>query len=383
MVSAMNAGSRQWLFTQRAVRAAASAILAWSFAGNAYALSCSNSSPASRMREVEVVVIGRVVQFESASYASISKSATFQQNEEPKWEWEINKYPSFRVTIQVLVNIKGDRDTYDVLIPFFPSNSVEMLSLHHFRQHLADEPWLFYISRRGGVYEGAPSELRAEVTRLNSDHPEFFTLMGACSHNAALRTINVHQFEELRTLSQRWIVERKMSEAQLTDSRAFPAAWHVKVRVDPYSGALKSLLLFLEGLGLIIALLDFTGWSKRLQDGIDHYRFRYFFWFLNKKPEQRFDKIIQVLWFPAFGLLVAVVYGLITGGIWWFKTAMLRWGITFAPFLVLYVCPPLVYNLLLTINRSPYKAVGFASLVIALSSFILQRITAGANFHAY
>ena len=136
----------------------------------------------------------------------------------------------------------------------------------------------------------------------------------------------------------------------------------------------------MQARGLIIALLDFTGWSKRLQDGIDHHRLRFFFWLLNKKHEQLADRIIQILWFPAFALSIAVAYGLFTGAIWWLNASMLWLGITLVPLIMLYACLPLFYNLLLTINRSPSKTMGFVSLIVALSSFILQRMSLAADF---
>ena len=377
----MNSGFCKWLVTQRAGIALALSILGAASVGNVFALQCVDSTTASRLRGAEAVIIGRAVQFVGTTYASISHGCTYERGQETKCEWKLNQDPSFQVTIQALVKFKGDRDTYDVLIPFgrFPWHPMNPGGM----QRLVDEPWLFYIGRTTGIYEGAPLELQAEAARLNSGKPELLTWMSSCTHNVPLKMINADQLEELRRLGRELVSRETMVYSPTTVSQHRLSAFPEKPSVDSSGRSWKAFLLFLEGVGLIVALLDFTGWSKRLQDGIDHYRFRFFFWLLNKKHEKLSEKIIQILWFPAFALSVAITYGLFTGAIWWLNASMLWLGITLVPLLMLYVGLPLIYNLLLTINRSPSKTMGFASLVVAVSSFVLQRISVAADFNAY
>ena len=362
----MNGRSVRWFCMMVARSGFVLFMLGCVLAGNAIALQCVRSSVETRFSEAEVIVVGRASHCVATSYASIVHTLSMGSD----WKIVINNDRAYQLTIDVIERFKGDSDSYQVLmVPFGP----DVLPVCSEGRDLIDErnkyqPWLFYIYRRKNTENShEPPELRAEAARLNRDKPELF-IGSLCSHDRPLGGMNSdNELEDLRTL--RGASDRK----RLSDSQQRPPP---ELLAKPKAGPWKTFLLLLEGLGLVIALLDYMGWSKRLQDKIDHYRYGLFFWLISRKHEKLAVKVIQILWFPAFALSVAVVYGLFTGAIWWIDASVLWLGITLAPLLALYVCLPLFYNFLLTINRPPSKTMGFIGLVVALSSFTLQRLSA-------
>jgi hypothetical protein len=138
---------------------------------------------------------------------------------------------------------------------------------------------------------------------------------------------------------------------------------------------MKILLQGLELLGLLIAAFDFFEISPRIQTWIDNKRYKYFVW-LDDKGNEKFaysNPIVGLLSLASAVLLVWFCYAAWTHAAnalpllgWFFVVGV-------GPFVLLFVLIPLLYNLLLIINRSRSKTVGSVAFGLALLSWGLQR----------
>jgi len=136
----------------------------------------------------------------------------------------------------------------------------------------------------------------------------------------------------------------------------------------------KTFLAILEGLSLLTAFLDFTGWSRKIERRVDKHRRRLFDWLYEKNNERLADAIGKIVWFPAAVLAFAIAGAYFVGseylGVMMGGYALL----IMVPLLVLLLLVPMFYNFLLFINKSPSGTVGTVSISIALTSFILQHL---------
>jgi hypothetical protein len=135
----------------------------------------------------------------------------------------------------------------------------------------------------------------------------------------------------------------------------------------------QTFLSTLELLGLLTALLDFTGYSQHIQTRINARRYKFFRWLKNKGNERLADAIGNKIWFPLFILSLVLFYALFTNAPYLGRVALLYYSLSIAPLILLFIVLPIFYNFLLLINKPPSGTVGTISLLIALGSFFLQR----------
>jgi hypothetical protein len=136
----------------------------------------------------------------------------------------------------------------------------------------------------------------------------------------------------------------------------------------------KTSLAILEGLSLLTAFLDFTGWSQAIQKRVDKHRRRLFNWLYDKKHERLADAIGKIVWFPAAVLAFAIAGAYFVGSRY---LGVMIGGyvlLTIVPIVVLFLLLPMFYNFLLFINKPPSGTVGTVSVSIALASFVLQHL---------
>ena len=135
----------------------------------------------------------------------------------------------------------------------------------------------------------------------------------------------------------------------------------------------SALLGFLEFSGLVLALLDFTGWAKLVQATIDEKRYKLFSWLHGKGNERLVEKLLWFIGVPAWLLFGWGFYALITD----LELALPIFAgfviVSLGPLVLLFLLLPLFYNLLLTMNRPPSGTLGTIGLTVAFVSFVLQR----------
>jgi hypothetical protein len=136
-----------------------------------------------------------------------------------------------------------------------------------------------------------------------------------------------------------------------------------------------NVLTILEGIGLVIALLDFKGWSKRLQSTIDTGQYKIFLWLRGKGHEKLADAFAGFIGLPGMILFGWGLYALFFRSDW----SALGWWllVTLGPILFLLVLLPILYNSFRLINRAESGVLGTIGLFVALGSFTLH--TFGAH----
>jgi hypothetical protein len=135
----------------------------------------------------------------------------------------------------------------------------------------------------------------------------------------------------------------------------------------------KTLLSILELAGLVIAIFDFKGWSRKIQAGIDWVRLWLFDWLSKEGHVTLANAIGNYVWRPGFALSIAIPIGYFISSpcLWALITAYVV--LMFVPMLLLLLFLPIFYNLLRFINKPKTGTVGTVSLLVALGSFFLQR----------
>jgi hypothetical protein len=137
---------------------------------------------------------------------------------------------------------------------------------------------------------------------------------------------------------------------------------------------MRIFLELLELLGLLVAALEFFDITPKIQDWIDKWRKKFFQWLKGKGNERiaynkTFVRIMSLVSFTLFAWLWYSIYThspmAISLYVWW---AIIVGG----PLLTLFILLPLLYDLLVIINRAPSKTVGFFSFGLALLSWGLQ-----------
>jgi hypothetical protein len=141
------------------------------------------------------------------------------------------------------------------------------------------------------------------------------------------------------------------------------------------------VLVILEVLGLLMAALEFFGLSPKVQAWIDKYRRKYFDWLYLKGHEKILGSTLFVLLvnIPAFVLLPWLLYAAITKSAVAGILALTLLAVITIPFAFFAIVLPLVYNLLLTIDKSKGKTIGTVGFALAIGSSIAQRFASSQS----
>lgn len=135
---------------------------------------------------------------------------------------------------------------------------------------------------------------------------------------------------------------------------------------------ITTALAILEGIGIVLALLDFTGGARKLKNFLDKIIFYTFLdWLLGKGHEKLFNKIAPYISGVAYALFILTIYAWFSE--WEYLPYLLGSSMFmfYIPAIVIFIGIPIIYNFLRLISLPPSGIVGTLSLVTALGSLVL------------